>query len=154
MAGVSITGQVSGGRLRVDADRGEAVGELVFEGLGVMMGYAETPADLALGRSVHELRTGDLGRLRDDGLFEVVGRVDRTVKVFGLRIDHRQTNPPVKSHEVSRQHILQRARRRSPRKRGVAPDQASERCPRLRLAFRSRAPEGDRSGRIDIRENG
>ena len=78
---------VPGARLRVDAEPGQAVGELVFTGPGVMLGYAEDPADLAAGRTVHELRTGDLGRLREDGLVEVVGRADRVVKVFGLRID-------------------------------------------------------------------
>lgn len=78
---------VPGSRLRVDAAPGETVGELVFSGPGVMLGYAETPADLAVGRTVDELRTGDVGRLREDGLFEVVGRADRVVKVFGLRVD-------------------------------------------------------------------
>jgi acyl-CoA synthetase (AMP-forming)/AMP-acid ligase II len=63
------------------------VGELVYRGRNVMLGYAESPADLALGRTVHELRTGDVGRQREDGLFEIVGRRSRFAKVFGLRID-------------------------------------------------------------------
>ena len=63
------------------------VGELVYHGPNVMLGYAESPADLALGRTVTSLRTGDIGRQRDDGLFEVVGRRSRVAKVFGLRID-------------------------------------------------------------------
>ncbi|MBD8868361.1 AMP-binding protein [Nocardioides sp. MJB4] len=63
------------------------VGELVFHGDSVMLGYAEGPADLALGRTVTELRTGDVGRQREDGLFEIVGRRSRFVKVFGLRVD-------------------------------------------------------------------
>jgi acyl-CoA synthetase (AMP-forming)/AMP-acid ligase II len=63
------------------------VGELVYRGDNVMLGYAECPADLALGRTVHELRTGDVGRQREDGLFEVVGRRSRMAKVFGLRVD-------------------------------------------------------------------
>jgi len=63
------------------------VGELVYHGRNVMLGYAESPADLALGRTVHELRTGDVGRQREDGLFEIVGRRSRIAKVFGLRID-------------------------------------------------------------------
>ena len=52
-----------------------------------MLGYAESPADLALGRTVTELRTGDIGHQREDGLFEVVGRRSRVAKVFGLRLD-------------------------------------------------------------------
>ncbi|MFF2494969.1 AMP-binding protein [Agromyces sp. NPDC058064] len=69
------------------AGMGDGTGELVYEGPNVMLGYAEAPADFALGRTVHELRTGDLARRRDDGLFEIVGRANRFAKVFGLRID-------------------------------------------------------------------
>src|SRR5687767_9341698 len=52
-----------------------------------MLGYAEDTADLALGRTVHELRTGDLARRTPGGLYEIVGRRSRFVKMFGLRID-------------------------------------------------------------------
>jgi hypothetical protein len=63
------------------------VGELVYSGPNVMLGYAERPADLALGRTVDELRTGDVARRNTDGLYEVVGRRSRFVKPFGLRVD-------------------------------------------------------------------
>ena len=63
------------------------VGELVYDGPNVMLGYAETPADLALGRVVGSLRTGDVARRTADGLYEVIGRRSRFAKVFGLRID-------------------------------------------------------------------
>ncbi|MGX5695031.1 AMP-binding protein [Agromyces soli] len=89
---------IPGGRLRIDpiddaADAGggtrlaPGAGELVYEGPNVMLGYAEHPADFALGRTVHELRTGDVARQRPDGLFEIVGRMNRFAKVFGLRLD-------------------------------------------------------------------
>jgi acyl-coenzyme A synthetase/AMP-(fatty) acid ligase len=78
---------IPGGALRVDAAPGEDVGELVYSGPNVMLGYAETPADFARGREIDELRTGDLARRAPDGLVEVVGRLNRFVKVFGLRID-------------------------------------------------------------------
>jgi acyl-CoA synthetase (AMP-forming)/AMP-acid ligase II len=79
---------VPGGRLRLDesVDERPGVGELVYSGPNVMLGYAHTPADLALGRESSELRTGDLAR-QVDGLFEVVGRRNRYGKVFGLRLD-------------------------------------------------------------------
>ena len=83
----SIGRPIPGGHLRIDAEAGADVGELVYEGPNVMLGYAETPADFALGRTVHELRTGDLARHREDGMFEVVGRLNRFVKVYGLRVD-------------------------------------------------------------------
>lgn len=84
----SIGIAVPGGRLRLDesVDERPGVGELVYSGPNVMLGYAETPADLALPRDTTELRTGDLARLVD-GLFEVVGRRNRYGKVFGLRLD-------------------------------------------------------------------
>lgn len=62
-------------------------GELVYSGPNVMLGYAETPADLALGRTVDHLLTGDLGRLTEAGLYEVTGRRSRFTKVLGHRID-------------------------------------------------------------------
>src|SRR5690606_16796856 len=80
---------VPGGDLRVEPVPecdAPGVGELVYAGPNVMLGYAEHPADLARGAEVTELRTGDLGRVHD-GLFEVVGRRSRFAKVFGLRID-------------------------------------------------------------------
>lgn len=78
---------IPGGHLRVDDPDAHGVGELVYSGPNVMLGYAHTRADLALGRTVHELRTGDLGRRRTDGLFQVTGRRSRFVKPFGVRVD-------------------------------------------------------------------
>jgi acyl-CoA synthetase (AMP-forming)/AMP-acid ligase II/peptidoglycan/LPS O-acetylase OafA/YrhL len=63
------------------------VGELIYRGPNVMLGYAREPADLAAGRTVHELATGDLARRAGDGLYEIVGRRARFVKPFGLRVD-------------------------------------------------------------------
>lgn len=62
------------------------VGELVYHGPNVMLGYATSPADLALGRTVTALHTGDLAR-RTGGLYEIVGRRSRFVKIAGLRVD-------------------------------------------------------------------
>lgn len=85
---------VPGGHFRLDpvgfdadTDIDQSMGELVYSGPNVMMGYAESAADLARGPELVELRTGDLGRQSDDGLWEVCGRLDRCVKVFGLRLD-------------------------------------------------------------------
>ncbi len=83
----AIGGPIPGGDIRIaDANDG-GVGELVYSGPNVMMGYAEAPADLALGHEVAELRTGDLARESAPGVFEVVGRKSRFAKVFGLRLD-------------------------------------------------------------------
>ncbi|WP_230009339.1 AMP-binding protein, partial [Microbacterium sp. Bi128] len=78
---------VPGGSFRIDPVPGLEHGELVYSGANVMLGYAECPADLAAGRTVAELRTGDLARLHPAGVYEVVGRRSRFVKIVGLRVD-------------------------------------------------------------------
>lgn len=83
----SIGRAIPGGSLHVDAGAGDDVGELVYRGPNVMMGYAESAADFALGRTVDELRTGDRALRRPDGMFEIVGRMNRFVKVYGMRVD-------------------------------------------------------------------
>src|SRR5262249_2924757 len=61
--------------------------ELVYEGPNVMLGYAESPADLAHGDVMGgRLRTGDLGRMDRDGFFTVTGRLKRFAKLFGRRV--------------------------------------------------------------------
>jgi acyl-CoA synthetase (AMP-forming)/AMP-acid ligase II len=72
---------IDGGELRIDD------GELVYSGPNVMLGYAESAADLALGATLSELRTGDLAVQHDDGLYELVGRRTRIAKPFGVRLD-------------------------------------------------------------------
>ncbi|HEX4901713.1 MAG TPA: AMP-binding protein [Acidimicrobiales bacterium] len=83
---------VPGGSFRIEPLDGLPTdeGELVYAGPNVMLGYAERPADLALGRTVDELRTGDIARIGDDGLVRIVGRRQEILKVFGLRIDLRR----------------------------------------------------------------
>lgn len=76
------------------------VGELVYRGPNVMMGYAYTAADLRLGPSVEALHTGDIGRQAADGLYEVIGRRSRFAKIFGLRIDLQQVESTLAAHDV------------------------------------------------------
>ncbi|MEV4110820.1 AMP-binding protein [Nonomuraea sp. NPDC049695] len=73
---------IPGGRLTVDE------GEIVYHGPNVMMGYAETAADLARGDDLGGvLRTGDLGRLDAEGFLYITGRLKRIAKVFGVRVN-------------------------------------------------------------------
>ncbi|GAB1644782.1 AMP-binding protein [Krasilnikovia sp. MM14-A1259] len=63
-------------------------GEVVYRGPNVMLGYAETAADLARGDDLGGvLHTGDLGRLDDDGFLFLTGRLKRIGKVFGVRVN-------------------------------------------------------------------
>lgn len=78
---------IPGGEFRLEPVPGLDECELVFAGPNVMLGYAERPGDLALGRTITELRTGDLARRTAEGLYEIVGRRSRFVKIVGLRVD-------------------------------------------------------------------
>ncbi len=82
---------IPGGALSIEPVDGvvghPGVGELVYTGPNVMMGYAHAASDLARGPELTELRTGDLARQNDAGLFEVVGRRARFAKLFGQRLD-------------------------------------------------------------------
>jgi acyl-CoA synthetase (AMP-forming)/AMP-acid ligase II/peptidoglycan/LPS O-acetylase OafA/YrhL len=83
----SIGRPVQGGAFTLEPVEGLDDEELVYSGPNVMLGYATSPADLALGRTVDRLRTGDLARRNEAGLYEIVGRRSRISKVFGLRVD-------------------------------------------------------------------
>ena len=88
---------IPGGRIRVSMDppspasvddNAPVPGELVYEGPNVMLGYARTAADLALGDELHGvLRTGDIGYVDGDGFVFLVGRSKRIAKVFGHRVN-------------------------------------------------------------------
>lgn len=85
----------------VEKAHGHGVGELVYSGPNVMLGYADTPEDLALGRTVVTLRTGDLARRTEQGLFEIVGRRSRFLKILGMRIDPQQVEAMLERHGLS-----------------------------------------------------
>nr|WP_111299065.1 AMP-binding protein [Paracoccus saliphilus] len=85
---------IPGGSLLLRDDGGRTIdcpgaeGELVYRGPNVMMGYAETAADLARGPELAQLATGDLARLGPDGFYRITGRLSRMSKIAGLRIGH------------------------------------------------------------------
>jgi acyl-CoA synthetase (AMP-forming)/AMP-acid ligase II len=85
---------------RGDSDDDD-VGELVYRGPNVMMGYAHRPADLTLGKTVDALHTGDIARRGCDGLYEVIGRSSRFVKMYGLRIDLQRVEATLSDHGVT-----------------------------------------------------
>jgi long-chain acyl-CoA synthetase len=83
----SIGVPIPGGRLWLEPLDTGGVSQLVYEGPNVMMGYADSLADLALG-DVQQgvLRTGDLATVDQDGYFALVGRLKRFAKLFGRRV--------------------------------------------------------------------
>ena len=80
---------------------GDDVGELVYRGPNVMMGYAHGPTDLPLGKTVEALHTGDIVRRNPDGLYEVIGRSSRFVKMYGLRIDLQRVEATLRDRGVT-----------------------------------------------------
>ena len=63
------------------------VGELLYEGPNVSMGYAECLGDLRMGDVFKGiLRTGDLASFDEAGYFYIDGRIQRFLKIFGVRI--------------------------------------------------------------------
>ncbi|CRK60887.1 Long-chain-fatty-acid--CoA ligase [Alloactinosynnema sp. L-07] len=82
-----------GGAFSVRTDDGTettepgVTGEVLYRGPNVMMGYAESAAELADGDQCGGvLATGDLGHLDDDGYLFITGRLKRIGKVFGNRV--------------------------------------------------------------------
>jgi long-chain acyl-CoA synthetase len=62
-------------------------GEMRVNSPAIMMGYAETQADLALGDGMGGvLLTGDLARRDADGLLTITGRRSRFLKLQGNRV--------------------------------------------------------------------
>jgi long-chain acyl-CoA synthetase len=63
------------------------IGELIFSGPNVALGYALSHRDLVLGDEWQGiLRTGDLARQDVDGFFFIEGRRSRFLKIFGVRV--------------------------------------------------------------------
>lgn len=77
---------------------GEAVGEMVYRGENVTMGYANGKEDLLKGDENHGvMHTGDLARRDADGCYFIVGRLKRFLKIFGLRIGLDEVENLIKS---------------------------------------------------------
>ncbi|NLI90697.1 MAG: AMP-binding protein [Peptococcaceae bacterium] len=70
----------------------DSVGELVYQGKNVTLGYAERGEDLAKGdENGGILFTGDLARRDKDGYYYIAGRKKRIIKLFGNRINLDET---------------------------------------------------------------
>ena len=90
----SIGKPIPGGRFYLVKKNGQRIkgshieGELIYKGKNVFMGYAEKPDDLELpDLQKNILNTGDIAYRDEGGFYYVVGRKDRYVKIFGLRIN-------------------------------------------------------------------
>jgi acyl-coenzyme A synthetase/AMP-(fatty) acid ligase len=89
----SIGIAIPGGEFKLIDENGdlintpEKVGELVYYGKNVTLGYAELLSDLSKDDEWNQtLMTGDLAKYDSDGFFYIVGRKKRFLKIFGTRI--------------------------------------------------------------------
>ncbi|MCY7294522.1 AMP-binding protein [Alteromonas sp. a30] len=88
----SIGKAIPNGQFSLNTEQGEiithpnTVGELVYQGPNVMLGYAQNTSELAYFDELSKLRTGDLAYFDDEGDYFIAGRLKRFVKIFGKRI--------------------------------------------------------------------
>ena len=96
---------IPGGRFELVDEAGEeirasdTVGELVYYGANVTLGYAMSGADLARGdERGGRYETGDLARRDADGYYTVVGRKRRFLKLFGKRTNLQEVEHILRQH--------------------------------------------------------
>lgn len=84
----SVGRALSGSEVKVSDPDATGQGELILKGPQVMLGYAENRSQInGSDDCVGVLRTGDLGRIDEDGHITVLGRLKRIGKVFGERVN-------------------------------------------------------------------
>ncbi|UXY24909.1 amino acid adenylation domain-containing protein (plasmid) [Streptomyces cynarae] len=90
-------------------------GEVYIGGSGLAQGYLGQPAQTAErftpdpfspvpGRRLY--RTGDIGRRRDDGTVEILGRSDHQLKVRGFRVEPGEIEAAILGHPRVRQAVV------------------------------------------------
>ena len=76
----------------------ETIGELVYKGKNVSLGYAESADDLNKGdENKGILVTGDLAKRDSDGFYYIVGRKKRFIKIYGNRVNLDETERLLKN---------------------------------------------------------
>jgi acyl-coenzyme A synthetase/AMP-(fatty) acid ligase len=87
----------------IDMDGGEIkepekIGELVYKGKNVALGYAENKEDLAGGDDWNGvLVTGDIAKRDSEGYYYIVGRKKRFLKIYGNRVNLDETERIIKN---------------------------------------------------------
>jgi amino acid adenylation domain-containing protein len=104
-AGHAVTGTdaVVVGDNGSESNNGEA-GEIVVRGRHLALGYWNRPEETAKkflfnADGTRSFRTGDLGRIRADGILEFLGRRDWFVKILGNRVELEEIETMLRSHQ-------------------------------------------------------
>lgn len=88
----SVGPALAGGHFEIHDEDGAVlpvgeVGEVVYSGPNVMLGYAQCRDDLSRGDdAAGVLRTGDLGYLDEEEFLHLTGRIKRIAKISGARV--------------------------------------------------------------------
>ncbi|MEI7595132.1 MAG: AMP-binding protein [Bacteroidota bacterium] len=90
----SIGKPIKNGEFIIDND----TGELQYKGPNVFGGYASKRIDLKSFDNQQLLKTGDLGRVDEDGYYYITGRLKRFIKIFGIRINLDDIETLLKNH--------------------------------------------------------
>ena len=81
-----------------DIEKADVVGELVYEGPNVTLGYAECQYDLSKGDERNGiLVTGDMAKRDEDGYYYIVGRKKRFLKIYGNIVNLDETERMIQS---------------------------------------------------------
>jgi acyl-coenzyme A synthetase/AMP-(fatty) acid ligase len=90
----SIGISIPGGTFQLEGEDGrlinvtDTIGELIYKGMNVTLGYAESRFDLERGDDNNGiLYTGDIAKRDEDGFYYIVGRKKRFLKLYGNRIN-------------------------------------------------------------------
>lgn len=79
----------------------ETIGELVYEGENVALGYAQCGEDLGKEDEFKgKIKTGDMAKFDSEGYFYIVGRKKRFLKIYGNRVSLDEVERLIK-HEFS-----------------------------------------------------
>jgi long-chain acyl-CoA synthetase len=90
----SIGIPIPNGEFHIIDEKGDKIdqpgisGELVYTGPNVMLGYADSLADLTRGNENNGiLHTGDIAFFDESKFYFIVGRIKRFIKIFGNRVN-------------------------------------------------------------------
>lgn len=98
--------RLDGHTVRAALEHGPASGEIVIVSRACSHGYLGMPDENAarfaeLGDGVTAYRTGDLGRVDEDGDLVVIGRVDDEVKINGVRVHPAEVTRALRAHPAT-----------------------------------------------------
>ena len=84
----SVGTAIEGGKLYIDnSSTKDGIGEIIYEGKNVCLGYCNSIDDLSIGdKNGGILHTGDYGYMDEEGFLYLKGRREDFVKIYGKRI--------------------------------------------------------------------